>query len=139
MIPVSALPPVLPARPTVAARPGTAARPGALARPVHVPAPRPPSERVAHADAGPGLRIPSPRVPVDRARPDGPGTVSGSGKHRAVAVPATWPRTALRLAGRVGSLSTLAAMLVLSAAVTGLLDGVEPTGPAAQVATSTLR
>ncbi|MEV1291124.1 hypothetical protein [Pseudonocardia sp. NPDC049635] len=42
-------------------------------------------------------------------------------------------------AARLGSLTTLAAMVVLAAALAGLADGEPPTGPAAEVADSTLR
>lgn len=138
MIPVPALPLALPL-PAAAVRLGTASRPTATARPVRIPAPRPPSDRAAHPVAGPAIRIPSPRVPTDSARPTAAGRPASAGKHRAAVVATSRSQTALRLAGRVGSLTTLAAMLVLSAAVTGLLDGVAPTGPAAQVATTTLR
>ncbi|MEQ3550506.1 hypothetical protein WIS52_08490 [Pseudonocardia nematodicida] len=43
-------------------------------------------------------------------------------------------RRAFLLAARAGSLTTLAAMLVLAAAVAGLADGNPPAGDAAEVA-----
>ncbi|MBW0102314.1 hypothetical protein [Pseudonocardia sp. KRD291] len=135
---MSALPQNVPVRTATAARSGDA-RPSGAARPLHIPAPRPPSDRAARAGAAPEIRIPSPRVPSDVARPAGHGAHPEAGKHRAVVPVRSRGETALLLAGRVGSLTTLAALLVVSAAFAGMLDGSEPTGPAAQVATTTLR
>ncbi|MDN5915826.1 MAG: hypothetical protein L0I76_12060 [Pseudonocardia sp.] len=116
------------------------ARPSGEARPLRIPAPRPASDQ---ADAGHGIRIPSPRVPSDTAPPAGTGTSTGTGgehgKHRAVVAPMSPGEKVLLVAGRAGSLTTLAALLVMSAAFAGAVDGTEPTGPAAQVATTTLR
>lgn len=107
-------------------------------RPVGVAVPSP------RAATGAAVVIPAPRRPADRAgdgaRPaDRP--VPATGRHRAAArgragSPAT---RSLRALARAGSLTTLAAMLVLAAAVAGLADGTAPTGPAAEVATSSLR
>lgn len=133
MIPVSALP---------QARPTAADRPQAVARPLQIPAPRPPSDRAAHVETAPGVPIPSPRLPTDVAGPGraaGSGKPAGPGRHRAVAVPMSRSDRAWLLLGHAGSLATLAALLVMSAAVAGALDGAEPTGSAAQVATTTLR
>lgn len=147
MIPVSALPPNTAARcRTTTARPA-ATRPSRAARPLHIPAPRPPSDRAACTDAGPDIRIPSPRTPSDAVRPAATATPATTpaatpaeaGKHRVVVVPMSAGAKVLLVAGRAGSLTTLAALLVMSAAVAGALDGSEPTGPAAQVATTTLR
>lgn len=114
VITVSALPP-----PSVA-------RSGAVA-PGRIPAPRPPSAR-----AGTPVRIPSPRVPSDAAgRP--------AGRHRAALARRSRARKAWTIAGRAGSLATLASLLVVSGAVAGLFDGIDPTGPAAEVAATTLR
>lgn len=132
VIPVPALP-----RPVAAPPAAGTARPGAEVRPVHIPAPRPPSDRVVRAEARPEISIPQPRVPSDLARPAGPGRAAGSGRHRAVGT--SRGATVLLVAGRLGSLATLAALLVVSAAVAGVVDGSAPTGPAAQVATTTLR
>lgn len=126
--------PALPHSPTT----GTS-RPATATRPLDIPAPRPPSARVARPGAAPDIRIPSPRVPSDLVRTAGTGSPAGCGRHRAVAVPASRLGTLALVAGRAGSLATLAALLVVSAAVAGVFDGSAPTGPAAQVATTTLR
>ncbi|RZT88444.1 hypothetical protein EV383_5386 [Pseudonocardia sediminis] len=126
VIPVSALPQ------TVAVPRSTTP----AARTLDIPAPRPPSDRSARAEAGPGIRIPSPRVPSDVARAGQP---VESGRHRAVVARLSRTDRALLIAGRAGSVTTLAALLVMSAAFAGVFDGSVPTGPAAQVATTTLR
>lgn len=61
----------------------------------------------------------------------------GAGRGR-TGRPSAVART-LDVLGRVGSITTIAAMLVLSAALAGLADGTPPSGAAAEVAVTTLR
>ena len=76
--------------------------------------------------SAPAVHIPSPRRPV--------GSI---GRHHAAVgfSPAAQTFTVL---ARAGSLTTLAAMVVLASAVAGLVDGTPPTGSAADAAVSGL-
>lgn len=118
VIPVSALPP-RPSTHRITVAPGAIPAPRAASSPV---------TRRADASSAPQVRIPAPRGPVDDVR----------ARHRAMPAPRSRTDRTLTVLGRAGSVTTLAALLVLSAALTGQLDGVAPTGPAADVITSTL-
>ncbi|MFP5069825.1 hypothetical protein ACLFMI_09190 [Pseudonocardia nantongensis] len=140
----------------------TAAR-GTHSAGIAVPAPRAPqnpADGAAHRLAVPAPRPASPRATAaGPAGPPGPGRndtrppahPAAAGRHRAGArrsldVPGAGVRgaavspsgRAFLAVARAGSLTTLAAMVVLAAAVAGLADGAVPTGPAAEV-TTTLR
>lgn len=104
-----------------------------------------PAQRPAPRPAGtPALPTGSP-VPAPRTGTGTPGRPHGvvvaaqgaAGDGRADG-PSPVART-LDVLGRVGSITTIAAMLVLSAALAGLADGTPPTGAAAEVAVTTLR
>lgn len=105
---------------------------------VRIPGPRRPAEPESRPTesrptehtapfAGPAHRadIPYPR----RAAP---------GRHRGPAQPFPSAAQTFTVLARAGSLTTLAAMVVLAAALAGLADGNPPTGPAAEIAASSL-
>lgn len=95
-----------------------------------IPAPRPASPGSSASRPGPAAQRPTVPAP----RPAG-----GSGQEpRRTGGPSAVART-LDVLGRVGSITTIAAMLVLSAALAGLADGTPPSGAAAEVAVTTLR
>lgn len=127
----SPLAPGIPA-PRPASPGSSASRPGPAAQHRTVPAPRPaggsvPEPRRTGTPARPLGGTPA-RGPVAPDR-DGAGRTGG---------PSAVART-LDVLGRVGSITTIAAMLVLSAALAGLADGTPPSGAAAEVAVTTLR
>lgn len=106
--------------PAPARRPAPAPRPtGTTALPAGSPVPAP---RTGTPDRPHGVVV-AARAAAGHGRADGPSPVA---------------RT-LDVLGRVGSITTIAAMLVLSAALAGLADGTPPTGAAAEVAVTTLR
>lgn len=130
--------------------PGPTGSTGSSRGPAAIPAPR---------SATPAAAVPQPRRPLPQRRDDrGPATAQpataqpataesatvrpAAGRHRAVpgvrgrAVSPT--ARAFVAVARAGSLTTLAAMLVLAAAVAGLADGTAPTGQAAEIASTTL-
>ncbi|WP_145981222.1 hypothetical protein [Pseudonocardia sp. HH130629-09] len=97
------------------------------------PAPRP-----AGTPALPtGSPVPAPHTGTPD-RPHGVVAAQGAAGHGRADGPSPVART-LDVLGRVGSITTIAAMLVLSAALAGLADGTPPTGAAAEVAVTTLR
>ncbi|MBN9754454.1 hypothetical protein DMP14_03155 [Pseudonocardia sp. Ae707_Ps2] len=102
-------------------------------RPAPAPAPRPAGTPTLPT----GSPVPAPRT----GTPDRPHGVvaaqAAAGDGRADG-PSPVART-LDVLGRVGSITTIAAMLVLSAALAGLADDTPPTGAAAEVAVTTLR
>lgn len=108
--------------------------------PAPAPARRPaPAPRPAGTTALPaGSPVPAPRT----GTPDRPHGVVVAARaaagHGRADRPSPVART-LDVLGRVGSITTIAAMLVLSAALAGLADGTPPTGAAAEVAVTTLR
>ncbi|MBP2365743.1 hypothetical protein [Pseudonocardia parietis] len=119
---------------------------------VRIPGPRRPVDLTAPF-AGPGHRIgvPAPRVtPGDRHRDGGyrapehrpvhgpPRAGSAPGRHRGAPQPFPSAARTFTVLARAGSLTSLAAMVVLAAAVAGLADGNPPTGAAADVAVSSL-
>lgn len=106
--------------PAPARRPAPAPRPaGTTALPAGSPVPAP---RTGTPDRPHGVVV-AARAAAGHGRADRPSPVA---------------RT-LDVLGRVGSITTIAAMLVLSAALAGLADGTPPTGAAAEVAVTTLR
>ncbi|MCO7196717.1 hypothetical protein [Pseudonocardia sp. McavD-2-B] len=105
-----------------------------------IPAPRPasPGSSASRPGAAPqhstaGARGHTTETPATGTAPRGvrTGAVRTGG-------PSAVART-LDVLGRVGSITTIAAMLVLSAALAGLADGTPPSGAAAEVAVATLR
>jgi hypothetical protein len=108
---------------------------GSAVRIPQVPAPRPAHE-AGHPDGGRYPQVPAPR-PVP---PVGPRAAGASGRHRGQAHPVVSPaaRTFTVLA-RAGSLTTLAAMVVLAAAVAGLADGEPPADGTGEAAVSSPR
>ncbi|KAA1022266.1 hypothetical protein FVA95_19795 [Pseudonocardia sp. EV170527-09] len=106
--------------PAPARRPAPAPRPaGTTALPAGSPVPAP---RTGTPDRPHGVVV-AARAAAGHGRADRPSPVA---------------RT-LDVLGRVGSITTIAAMLVLSAALAGLADGTPPSGAAAEVAVTTLR
>lgn len=106
--------------PAPAQRPAPAPRPaGTTALPAGSPVPAP---RTGTPDRPHGVVV-AAQAAAGHGRADGPSPVA---------------RT-LDVLGRVGSITTIAAMLVLSAALAGLADGTPPSGAAAEVAVTTLR
>ncbi|MFP5019757.1 hypothetical protein [Pseudonocardia phyllosphaerae] len=117
------------------------------ARPADVPAPRTPS-RPEESRTGESLdQIPCTGEPRTQGRRAG-GRHAGPterGRHRRTPVTGAQLRAgavpvdrAFQVVARVGSVTTLAAMLVLATAVAGLTDGHPPTGEAAQLSIATL-
>ncbi|MEJ8280673.1 hypothetical protein [Pseudonocardia spirodelae] len=119
-----------------------------------VPAPRPASPGSAARPVPPAaVRRPARSAPVTpTARPARPAPVTptagpvmpparstGRPVARHASPQPSAAARALVVLGRVGSLTTIAAMLVVSAALAGLTDGNPPTGAAADVAVTTLR
>ncbi|MER5671264.1 hypothetical protein [Pseudonocardia alni] len=132
-------------------RTGTTARPlgDTPARgPVAVPAQAGPAGVAQPAAAAGAQRrttgTPAPTGTVPHGVRPGSGQPHAVGADREGAVrgrtggPSAVART-LDVLGRVGSITTIAAMLVLSAALAGLADGTPPSGAAAEVAVTTLR
>lgn len=106
--------------PAPARRPAPAPRPaGTTALPAGSPVP---AARTGTPDRPHGVVV-AAQAAAGHGRADGPSPVA---------------RT-LDVLGRVGSITTIAAMLVLSAALAGLADGTPPSGAAAEVAVTTLR
>lgn len=106
--------------PAPARRPAPAPSPaGTTALPAGSPVPAP---RTGTPDRPHGVVV-AAQAAAGHGRADGPSPVA---------------RT-LDVLGRVGSITTIAAMLVLSAALAGLADGTPPSGAAAEVAVTTLR
>lgn len=108
------------------------------------PAPAP-AQRPAPAPSPAGTTALPAGSPVPAARtgtPDRPHGVvvaaQAAAGHGRADGPSPVART-LDVLGRVGSITTIAAMLVLSAALAGLADGTPPSGAAAEVAVTTLR
>lgn len=119
---------------------------------IAVPAPR------AQQDSADGgahrLTVPAPRPASPRASTTGQARsddrpsdrLAAAGRHRAGALGGAPVRgagmspsaRAFLAVARAGSLTTLAAMVVLAAAVAGLADGAVPTGPAAGITATTL-
>ncbi|MEU6698999.1 hypothetical protein [Pseudonocardia sp. NPDC046786] len=102
-------------------------RPAEQLRPT---AQRPTAQRPAGLrPAAPEQRSPAPGPPANRDRIPAREAAGRGGTAARV----------FTIVARLGSLTTLAAMVVLAAAVAGLADGDPPTGPAAEVSGSTLR
>lgn len=104
-----------------------------------------PARRPAPAPSPAGTTALPAGNPVPAARtgtPDRPHGVvvaaQAAAGHGRADGPSPVART-LDVLGRVGSITTIAAMLVLSAALAGLADGTPPSGAAAEVAVTTLR
>ncbi|BBG04694.1 MULTISPECIES: hypothetical protein [Pseudonocardia] len=95
--------------------------------------PPPPAQR-SGTPPPPARRSTTPPPPAQGSA--APAAGDRAGRHRVTGGTAARVFTVL---ARLGSLTTLAAMVVLAAAVAGLADGDPPTGPAAEVAGSTLR
>ncbi|WP_224401402.1 hypothetical protein [Pseudonocardia sp. ICBG1034] len=127
----SPLAPGIPA-PRPASPGSSASRPGPAAQRPTVPAPRP-----AGGSGQEPRRTGTPARPLGGTPARGPVVPDRDGAGR-TGGPSTVART-LDVLGRVGSITTIAAMLVLSAALAGLADGTPPSGAAAEVAVTTLR
>lgn len=123
---------------------------------VRIPGPRRPAEPESRPTesrpteqtaplAGPaqGADVPAPRAtPGDRPHDGGHGVPypwrAAPGRHRGPTQVFPSAAQTFTVLARAGSLTTLAAMVVLAAAVAGLADGNPPTGPAAEIAVSSL-
>lgn len=94
--------------------------------PGRIPAPR---SAATGSPAAPAAAAPATRGPAHRP---------AAGRHRDAAPAFPAAARTLTVLARAGSLTTLAAMVVLAAAVAGLADGTPPTGAAAEISTDGL-
>ncbi|ALE72136.1 hypothetical protein Ae168Ps1_2590 [Pseudonocardia sp. Ae168_Ps1] len=101
------------------------------------PVVRIPSPRRPVGSAGPVPQI--PQVPAPRPAPEAGHRAGAPGRHRGTARPVTTAARTFTVLARAGSLTTLAAMVVLAAAVAGLADGEPPADGTGEAAVSTPR
>ena len=126
------------AGPSAPSTPGSAVRPPAPRHRIDVPAPRPATTGSPAARPVPPRTLP-PAVPAAAAPATrGPAHRSAAGRHRDAGPAFPAAARTLTVLARAGSLTTLAAMVVLAAAVAGLADGTPPTGAAAEISTDGL-